>query len=87
MKRLLAIIDTNVLLSGLRSQKGQSYKLLHKLLNDEFEVAISVPLVLEYEAKDGYTQKITYTATKISLNPVSAAKFDIPTQGYRLLNE
>lgn len=43
--------------------------------------------VLEYEAKDGYTQKITYTATKISLNPVSAAKFDIPTQGYRLLNE
>ena len=43
--------------------------------------------VLEYEAKDGYTQKITYTATKISFNPVSAAKFEIPTTGYRLLNE
>jgi len=50
MKSLLAIIDTNVLLSGLKSQKGQSYKLLQKLLNDEFEIAISVPLVLEYEA-------------------------------------
>lgn len=43
--------------------------------------------VLEYEAKDGYTQKITYTAVKISLNPVTAARFDIPTTGYRLLNE
>ncbi|MDO9156009.1 MAG: hypothetical protein Q7U17_03995, partial [Sediminibacterium sp.] len=43
--------------------------------------------VLEYEAKDGYTQKITYTATKISFNPVSAAKFEIPTTGYRLLND
>ena len=50
MKDLLAIIDTNVLLSGLKSQKGQSYKLLQKLLNDEFEIAISVPLILEYEA-------------------------------------
>lgn len=43
--------------------------------------------VLEYEAKDGYTQKITFTATKISLNPVSAARFDIPTSDYRVLNE
>jgi putative PIN family toxin of toxin-antitoxin system len=50
MKSLLAIIDTNVLLSGLKSQKGQSNKLLQKLLNDEFEIAISVPLILEYEA-------------------------------------
>ncbi len=43
--------------------------------------------VMEYEAKDGYTQKITYTATKISFNPVSAAKFEVPTTGYRLLND
>ena len=50
MKSKLAIIDTNVLLSGLKSQKGQSYKLLQKLLNNEFEIAISVPLILEYEA-------------------------------------
>jgi putative PIN family toxin of toxin-antitoxin system len=50
MKSLLAIIDTNVLLSGLKSRKGQSYKLLQKLLNNEFEIAISVPIILEYEA-------------------------------------
>ena len=50
MKSKLAILDTNVLLSGLKSQKGQSYKLLQKLLNNEFEIAISVPLILEYEA-------------------------------------
>ena len=50
MNDLLAIIDTNVLLSGLKSQKGQSFKLLQKLLNDEFEIAVSVPLILEYEA-------------------------------------
>ncbi|TAG29401.1 MAG: hypothetical protein EAZ35_10870 [Sphingobacteriia bacterium] len=42
--------------------------------------------VLQYEAMDGYTQKIIYTATKINLNPVAASKFDIPTSGYRLLN-
>lgn len=42
--------------------------------------------VLEYEAMDGYTEKITYTANKISLSPVHASKFDIPTSGYRLLN-
>lgn len=43
--------------------------------------------VLEYEARDGYTQKIIYTATKINLNPVPGGKFDIPTTGYRLLNQ
>jgi putative PIN family toxin of toxin-antitoxin system len=44
------IMDTNVLLSGLRSQKGQSNKLLQKLYLDEVKIAISVPLVLEYES-------------------------------------
>lgn len=43
--------------------------------------------VLEYEARDGYTQKIIYTATKINLNPVPGGRFDIPTTGYRLLNQ
>ncbi len=42
--------------------------------------------VLEYEAFGEKGQKITYTATKINLNPVPASKFDVPTSGYRLLN-
>lgn len=43
--------------------------------------------VLEYEARDGYTEKILYSATKINLNPVPGGRFDIPTTGYRLLNQ
>lgn len=42
--------------------------------------------VLEYEAMEGGGQSITYTATKINLNPVQASKFDIPVSGYRILN-
>lgn len=42
--------------------------------------------VLEYETYGEKEQKITYTATRINLNPVPASKFDIPTSGYRLLD-
>lgn len=42
--------------------------------------------VLEYESSETEGKKIRYTATKINLNPVAAAKFDIPTSGYRLLD-
>ena len=42
--------------------------------------------VLEYEtlSEDGKT-KVNYTATKISLTPVPAAKFDLPKTGYRII--
>lgn len=42
--------------------------------------------VLEYEteSEDGKT-KIKYTATKISITPVPASKFDLPKTGYRIL--
>ncbi|HEX8333555.1 MAG TPA: DUF4412 domain-containing protein [Segetibacter sp.] len=44
--------------------------------------------VLEYEteseSEDG-KMKIKYTATKISLTPVPASKFDLPKSGYRIL--
>lgn len=51
----------------------------------EFQFKDIPGFVLQYEAMDGYTDKIIYTATKINLNPVAASKFDIPTSGYRLL--
>ncbi len=42
--------------------------------------------VLEYETKGGKeTSKITYTATSINFNPVSASRFEIPVSGYRIL--
>ena len=43
------VIDTNVLVSALRSRRGASFKLVSVLPSDEFSMAISVPLVLEYE--------------------------------------
>jgi predicted nucleic acid-binding protein len=42
-------LDTNVVVSGLRSRKGASFALLEHLEQGDFEVAVSVPLVLEYE--------------------------------------
>ncbi|MBI4827180.1 MAG: putative toxin-antitoxin system toxin component, PIN family [Nitrospirae bacterium] len=49
MKKPQIVIDTNVIVSALRSQRGASYKLLMEIGSDKFDVNISVPLVLEYE--------------------------------------
>jgi len=43
------VVDTNVLVSALRSQRGASFALLGHLEKGDFEVAVSVPIVLEYE--------------------------------------
>ena len=43
-------MDTNVLVSALRSSKGASFKLLSLIDAGKFSLCISVPLVLEYEA-------------------------------------
>ncbi|MDJ0846295.1 putative toxin-antitoxin system toxin component, PIN family [Crocosphaera sp.] len=42
-------MDTNVVLSGLRSNKGASYKLLTILNDPRFEINISTALIFEYE--------------------------------------
>jgi predicted nucleic acid-binding protein len=43
------VVDTNVLVAGLRSNRGASYRLLTEVGRGPFEIALSVPLVLEYE--------------------------------------
>jgi putative PIN family toxin of toxin-antitoxin system len=43
------VIDTNVFVSALRSSRGASHRLLMRVGGAEFEIALSVPLVLEYE--------------------------------------
>ena len=43
------VLDTNVVVSALRSRRGASFALLEHLEHGDFEVAVSVPLVLEYE--------------------------------------
>ena len=44
------VIDTNVLISALRSRGGVSFRLLELLGSERFEIQVSVPLVLEYES-------------------------------------
>ena len=43
------VIDTNVLLSGLRSKLGASYLLLESIPKRKFDFCISPALILEYE--------------------------------------
>ena len=43
------IIDTNVLLSAVRSKSGASFSLLILIPDPRFEINLSVPLILEYE--------------------------------------
>ncbi len=44
------VLDSSVLVAALRSRQGASFRLLELLRDGQFEIAVSVPLVLEYEA-------------------------------------
>jgi len=50
MNKYKVVIDTNVVLSGLKSKNGNSYKLLKLIPEEKFVVCVSVPLILEYES-------------------------------------
>ena len=47
---LSLVLDTSVLIAGLRSRRGASFQFLSQLGSGTFELSVSVPLVLEYEA-------------------------------------
>jgi len=47
---LRIVIDTNVLVAALRSNRGASFRLVSEIDSGRFEICVSVPLVLEYEA-------------------------------------
>jgi putative PIN family toxin of toxin-antitoxin system len=49
MEQYHVVIDTNVLVVALRSERGASYKLLTLVESEKFSIHFSVPLVLEYE--------------------------------------
>lgn len=44
------VIDTNVFITALMSQRGASFRLLSLIGTGVFDISLSVPLVLEYEA-------------------------------------
>lgn len=45
----LVVLDTNVLVAAIRSRLGASFAVLDLVGEGRFEIAVSVPLVLEYE--------------------------------------
>lgn len=50
MMQLRVTLDTNVLVAGLRSRNGASFRVLSQWLRGDFVACASVPLWLEYEA-------------------------------------
>ena len=45
-----AVLDTNILVAALRSDSGASRQILLGALDERFDLLLSVPLVIEYEA-------------------------------------
>jgi putative PIN family toxin of toxin-antitoxin system len=45
----LVVLDTNVLAAAIRSRRGASFAVLRMVGSGRFDIAVSVPLVLEYE--------------------------------------
>jgi putative PIN family toxin of toxin-antitoxin system len=46
---MLVVLDTSVVVAGTRSRNEASFQLLSRVGTGVFEIAVSVPLVLEYE--------------------------------------
>jgi putative PIN family toxin of toxin-antitoxin system len=49
MNTFQVVLDTNIIVSALRSRSGAASKLLRLIGTNRFEIHISIPLVFEYE--------------------------------------
>ena len=49
MSGLQIVVDTNVIVAGLRSNRGSAFQLLKLIGTGKFTINISVPLILEYQ--------------------------------------
>lgn len=65
---MLIVLDTNVLVSALRSKRGASFQVIARIGTEAFKLAVSVPLVVEYEA----TLLRERTKTNLTQSDVSA---------------
>ena len=45
------VLDTNIVVAAMRSRRGASFRLLSLVGTGAFDLCLSVPLLLEYEAK------------------------------------
>jgi putative PIN family toxin of toxin-antitoxin system len=50
MSRPQIVIDTNVMVAGLRSRRGAAFQLLQLVSKGFFDIHLSVPIVMEYES-------------------------------------
>lgn len=72
---LQIVLDTNVLVSGLRSQRGAAYKLLRMLNDQRWQINISTALLLEYEdvlKRPGMVPGISDQAIDVFLDGICA---------------
>lgn len=49
MAKIQVVIDTNVLVAAFRSKRGAANLLIESLDDERFEIAVSTPLLFEYE--------------------------------------
>ena len=64
--RVLITLDTNVLYQAVRSKSGASHAILQEVRGGKIQMALSVPLFLEYE--DVLTQKKSIQDLGLTLN-------------------
>lgn len=68
MKKHKIVIDTNVLVSALKSKNGYSFRLISMIDDPRFLVNISVPLILEYE----YAVKKEMSKTNLAADDIES---------------
>jgi putative PIN family toxin of toxin-antitoxin system len=73
--RFRYVLDTDVVVAALRSDHGASRQLLLAALNKQFDLMLSVPLILEYEAV--LTRPEHLAVFRISKAEVSAVLDDL----------
>jgi putative PIN family toxin of toxin-antitoxin system len=64
------VLDTNVLVAALRSDRGASRRLLLSALSGEIQAIVSVPLLIEYESV--LTRPHQLVATGLSIGETNA---------------
>lgn len=79
------VIDTNVIVSALKSKQGASYRLLSLIGQKKFDIYLSVPIILEYEE----ISKRLLVTTQLTENDISViidyiCQIGIPTQVFYL---
>lgn len=68
---VLVVLDTNIILSALKSKAGASFRLITLLRSGALRTAVTVPLVLEYQdvvSRSGLLPHLTPTQTSAFLD-------------------